>query len=106
MTYQIPFAVSVALSTRVGNLLGATLGDAARVASNVGCVVSATVGLLNGYFPIQKVINISFVLYFLRGKWGYLFSDDVEVIKLVIDVMPYCALFQVRYFKLLLMIAF
>jgi multidrug resistance protein, MATE family len=84
MTYQIPFAISVALSTRVGNLLGATLDDAARVASNVGCVVSATVGILNGV-----------VLFSARERWGRLFNNDPEVVKLVAQVMPYCALFQV-----------
>jgi len=41
--------VSVAISTRVGNLLGATLDDAARTASNVGMLVSSCIGLLNGY---------------------------------------------------------
>ena len=48
-TYQIPFAVSVAISTRVGNLLGATLDDAARTASNVGMCVSSTIGVANGF---------------------------------------------------------
>jgi hypothetical protein len=43
------FAVSVAISTRVGNLLGATLDDAARTAANVGMLVSSSIGLLNGY---------------------------------------------------------
>lgn len=50
-TYQIPFAVSVAVSTRVGNLLGATLDDAARTASNVGMAVSSTIGVANGFVP-------------------------------------------------------
>src|SRR5271169_6858378 len=50
-TYQIPFAVSVAISTRVGNLLGATLDDAAKTASNVGMCVSSTIGVANGLVP-------------------------------------------------------
>ena len=58
-TYQIPymllgqswcrFAVSVAISTRVGNLLGATLDNAAKTAANVGLIASSTIGLINGY---------------------------------------------------------
>ena len=47
-TYQVPFAVSVAVSTRVGNLLGATLDDAARTASTVGILASSTIGIANG----------------------------------------------------------
>jgi Na+-driven multidrug efflux pump len=45
------FAVSVAISTRVGNLLGATLDDAARTASNVGMLASSSIGIANGYPP-------------------------------------------------------
>ena len=78
------FAVSVAISTRVGNLLGATLDDAAKTASNVGMIVSSSLGLLNGM-----------VLFIARKRWGYLFSDDPEVVDLVAQVMPYCAIFQV-----------
>ena len=83
-TYQIPFALSVAVSTRVGNLLGATLGDAARIASNVGLIVSSSVGIVNGL-----------VLFVARNRWAYLFNNDPEVVTLVAQVMPYCAIFQV-----------
>ena len=48
-TFQIPFALSVAISTRVGNLLGATLEDAARTASIAGLLVSSTIGVANGF---------------------------------------------------------
>ena len=30
-----------------------------------------------------------------RDRWGYLFNSDPDVIKLVAEVMPYCAIFQV-----------
>jgi MATE family multidrug resistance protein len=30
-----------------------------------------------------------------RDRWGYLFNDDPEVVRLVAEVMPYCAIFQV-----------
>jgi len=35
------------------------------------------------------------VLFVARKRWGYLFNDDPEVVKLVAEVMPYCAIFQV-----------
>jgi len=70
----------------VGNLLGATLDEAAKTASNVGMVASLSIGTLNGL-----------VLFIARDRWGYLFNDDPEVIKLVAEVMLYCAIFQVCY---------
>lgn len=49
--------MSVAISTRVGNLLGATLDDAARTAANVGMLVSSSIGLLNGYSPAPSPLT-------------------------------------------------
>lgn len=106
----------------MGNLLGATLDDAAKTASNVGMLVSSSIGLLNGYvttpqylFPMlfnlfkraldglffcdldsQGSIDGRIVLFVARKRWGYLFNDDPEVVELVAQVMPYCAIFQVR----------
>ena len=52
----------MAVSTRVGNLLGATLDDAARTASNVGMLISSSIGTLNGYSYICQVLTQ--VLYY------------------------------------------
>ena len=35
LTYQIPFPISIAASTRVANLIGATLSDAAKTSGKV-----------------------------------------------------------------------
>lgn len=35
LTFQIPFSISIAASTRVANLIGATLSDAAKTSSKV-----------------------------------------------------------------------
>lgn len=37
LTFQIPFSVSIAGSTRVANLIGATLSDAAKTSGKVVC---------------------------------------------------------------------
>jgi MATE family multidrug resistance protein len=35
LTFQIPFSISIAASTRVANLIGATLSDAAKTSAKV-----------------------------------------------------------------------
>jgi MATE family multidrug resistance protein len=42
------------------------------------------------------------VLFVARKRWGYIFNDDPEVVKLVAEVMPYCAIFQVLQPELLI----
>lgn len=83
LTYQVPFAVSVGISTRVGNLLGAGLAKPARTAALVGVVSSIIIGSL---------VCLSIVA--LRFDWGKLFSDDYEVIALSAQLLPLCALFN------------
>lgn len=39
LTFQIPFSISIAASTRVANLIGATLSDAAKTSSKVVCTI-------------------------------------------------------------------
>jgi MatE len=40
LTFQIPFPISIAASTRVANLIGATLTDAAKTSAKVVCTYS------------------------------------------------------------------
>ncbi|KAI4180191.1 MAG: hypothetical protein L6R41_007396 [Letrouitia leprolyta] len=83
ITFQIPFPISIAASTRVANLIGAGLADAAKKSSRVAFVASAGVGVLN-------VVLLSS----LRGYIPRLFTSDAEVIELVAKVLPLCAAFQ------------
>ncbi|KAF3938031.1 hypothetical protein ABW19_dt0200424 [Dactylella cylindrospora] len=83
VTFQIPFALSIATSTRVANFLGATLGDAARISSNVALWGSTILG----------VANLT-LLTTTRHDIGKMFSNDETVIKLVAETIPICALFQ------------
>ncbi|KAF7167855.1 hypothetical protein CNMCM5623_001018 [Aspergillus felis] len=81
--FQIPFPVSISGSTRVANLIGATLVDAAKTSAKVTMGFAVIVGLLNMIF-----------LSSLRHYIPVLFTSDEEVIKLVAGVLPLCAAFQ------------
>jgi MATE family multidrug resistance protein len=83
ITFQFPFPISVAASTRIANLIGASLSDAAKVSSKVGLVAAAIVGVVN-----------SILLLALRKYIPYVFTNDPEVVELVITVLPLCAAFQ------------
>lgn len=83
ITWQIPFPVSIAASTRVANLIGATLDDAAKVTTKVAFCFAAVVGVLN-------VVLLSS----LKDYIPRLFTGDAEVIDLVSKVLPICAAFQ------------
>ncbi len=82
-TYQIPFPISIAASTRVANLIGATLTDAAKVAARVAGFAAVLAGLFN-------VILLSG----LRSYIPQLFTSDPVVIALIAKVLPLCAAFQ------------
>ncbi|CAO1633089.1 unnamed protein product [Sympodiomycopsis kandeliae] len=84
ITYQQPFAISVAVAVRVGNLLGAQKPFDAQVSSNAGLILS----LLSGAF------NSSLVMIF-RRPIATLFSEDAEVIDLLTQTLPLLALFQI-----------
>ncbi|KAI4191090.1 MAG: hypothetical protein LQ346_004801 [Caloplaca aetnensis] len=83
MTFQIPFPISIAASTRVANLIGASLADAAKKSAMVAFVVSAGVG----------IFNVA-LLSALRGYIPRLFTSEEDVSELVANVLPLCAAFQ------------
>ncbi|KAL4797952.1 mate-domain-containing protein [Aspergillus venezuelensis] len=83
ITFQIPFTLSISASTRLANLIGATLVDAAKITAKVAMWGSVIVGLLN-------MIFISSLRYYIPR----LFTSDDEVIELVARVLPLCAAFQ------------
>ncbi|KAH8700810.1 putative MATE efflux family protein subfamily [Talaromyces proteolyticus] len=83
ITFQIPFPLSIAGSTRVANLIGATLAGAARTAAKVTLSGAVIVGILN-------MILLSSLRFSLAG----LFTSDEQVIEMVAAVLPLCAAFQ------------
>jgi multidrug resistance protein, MATE family len=80
----VPFGLGVAASARLGNLLGAREPRAARRAAHAAAVLSVVLGA-----------SILAVLLATRHVFGRLFNDDERVVRLVADVMPWVALFQI-----------
>jgi MATE family multidrug resistance protein len=83
-TYTIPFGVSVAASNRIGNALGESNAEKARRASIVAICFAIFFAGLNSTFFMA-----------VRSKFGYLFTNDGDVVQVVSKIMPLCALFQI-----------
>lgn len=83
ITWQIPFPLSIAGSTRVANLIGATLPGAAKISAKVTFCGAIIVGVFN-----------MVLLSSLRSYIPRLFSSDADVIEIVAEVLPLCAAFQ------------
>lgn len=83
LTFQIPFPLSIAASTRIANLIGATLADSAKTSAKVAGFAAVIVGVFN-------IILLSS----LRKLIPRLFTDDQDVIDIVSAILPLCAAFQ------------
>lgn len=80
----IPFGIGVAASARVGNLLGARNPKGAARSANVAAVLSMIMGAI-----------VLAVLMGVKDFYAKIFNDDMDVIRLTAEVMPYVALFQI-----------
>ncbi|XP_047945741.1 protein DETOXIFICATION 55 [Salvia hispanica] len=77
LMYTLPSALSAAISTRVGNELGAGRPNKARLAT----VVAIALAFLSSVF--------GFLLTTLgREAWGRVFTNDNEVLELTVAVLP------------------
>jgi MATE family multidrug resistance protein len=99
LTFQIPFPISIAASTRVANLIGATLSDAAKTSAKVVSIsIPSPFPLLTTYQAIvaASIVGIFNVILLssLRNYIPQLFTNDQGVIDLVASVLPLCAAFQ------------
>lgn len=83
LLYNIPFPVSVASSTRIANLIGAQLPDAAKTSAKAALVISAGIGIFN-----------ALILSTCRAYIPRLFTKDQAVIDIVANLMPLLASFQ------------
>ncbi|KAJ3029011.1 hypothetical protein HDV00_009817, partial [Rhizophlyctis rosea] len=83
LTYMLPLGISTASSTRIGNALGASLPRLSRSIS----IVALGLGLLVATFNSSSLIAV-------RNHWGRLWTDDPEVISLIAQTLPLCAIFQ------------
>ncbi|KIM90270.1 hypothetical protein PILCRDRAFT_94817 [Piloderma croceum F 1598] len=80
----IPFGIGVAASTRVGNLLGLQSAVGAKRASHASALLSVIVGAI-----------VMITLMAFKDVFGYIFSKEVDVVRLVSKVMPLVASFQI-----------
>ncbi|KAI9810660.1 MAG: hypothetical protein M1827_006119 [Pycnora praestabilis] len=80
----IPFGIGVATSARVGNLLGARNAKGAARSANTAAWLSMILGAI-----------VLAILLGVKDFYAKIFNDDINVIKLTAEVMPYVALFQI-----------
>ncbi|CAG8702985.1 23710_t:CDS:2 [Dentiscutata erythropus] len=82
--YQLPYGVSIAASNHVGNLLGASKVERAKMASKISMQFAIIVGLFNA------AILIGF-----KDILGYLFTFDDDVVKCTSYVLPLVGIFAI-----------
>ena len=83
LAYQIPFSLSVSTSTRVANLIGASLLS--------GCIITCRVSLLLSF--CCSSFN-SFIIYTFKRTIARLFTNDPAVLSLVAATLPFLAFMQ------------
>ncbi|KAJ7944865.1 Protein DETOXIFICATION [Quillaja saponaria] len=77
LIYIFPSSLSFAVSTRVGNELGANSPQRAKLAATIGLCFSFILGFLALFFAI-----------FVRKIWARMFTQDAEIIALTSMVLP------------------
>ncbi|CDK24327.1 unnamed protein product [Kuraishia capsulata CBS 1993] len=84
LTYQVPFGISIACSTRIANFLGARLPESAKICTQVSLAFGLVISFLNCAF-------------FLIGKQSIAswFTSDPDVIAEVAKVLPLIAFIQI-----------
>ncbi|CAL9733587.1 ethionine resistance-conferring protein 1 [Monosporozyma servazzii] len=83
LAYQVPFSISVSTSTRVANLVGASLIES--------CILSCKVSLLLSF--VCSSFNM-FLIFTFRTKIASLFSNESAVVQLVVSALPLLACMQ------------
>ncbi|KAK1834982.1 putative transporter [Podospora conica] len=81
--FNIPFPLAIATSTRVANLIGAGLSDAARVTAKVAVAAGCVVGTFN-----------LLMLAIFRTSIVKVFTDNEDVIDMASTVMLVCAVME------------
>ncbi|ETS86041.1 hypothetical protein PFICI_04066 [Pestalotiopsis fici W106-1] len=82
--WHIPFSISVAISIRVGHLIGAGLVDAARRAASIYAGVFTVVGIFDAA-----------VMLLLRNELPKIFTEDSNVRELCAEAMITVSVFQI-----------
>lgn len=84
LTYQVPFAIGIAASTRIANFLGAGLAESAKKATQVALCFGLVISAMN-----------FLILFTFDQQIGELFTKDEKVIELVKQIMWLVALMQI-----------
>ncbi|KAK4746031.1 hypothetical protein SAY87_012343 [Trapa incisa] len=77
LIYIFPSSLSVGVSTRVGNEVGAGRPEQARLSAAVGILGSSLLGLSALFFAVS-----------VRKQWATMFTDMPEIITLTASVLP------------------
>ncbi|XP_010267127.1 PREDICTED: protein DETOXIFICATION 51-like [Nelumbo nucifera] len=77
LIYVFPSSLGFAVSTRVGNELGANRPDKARVAAVVAVFLAVMMGLSATAFTSG-----------MRDRWGRMFTSDAEILRLTSAALP------------------
>ncbi|KAG6409208.1 hypothetical protein SASPL_132242 [Salvia splendens] len=77
LIYVFPSSLSLGVSIRVGNELGAGRPARARLAAAVALLCAAAMGVAAMVFAIL-----------MRGKWGRLFTNDAGILELTAAALP------------------
>ncbi|KAJ1795768.1 ethionine resistance protein [Coemansia sp. RSA 2399] len=83
LAYQAPSAIGAATSARIGNSLGQGKQRRARYAAYTAIAFGYATGMA-----------FSAALFVNRHRWGFIFSNDAEVVTLCAALMPYFAAVQ------------
>uniref|UniRef100_A0A453T2K1 Protein DETOXIFICATION n=1 Tax=Aegilops tauschii subsp. strangulata TaxID=200361 RepID=A0A453T2K1_AEGTS len=81
LMFMVPSGLCAAISTRVSNELGAGRPQAARLATRVVVCMAMLTG---------SVISITMI--FLRKSWGYMYSNEEEVVTYIARMIPVLAI--------------
>lgn len=81
LLFMVPYGLCTAISTRVSNELGAGEPQAAKLAARVVMCIALSAGLLLGSTMIL-----------LRRFWGYMYSNEPEVVTYIARMMPVLAI--------------
>uniref|UniRef100_A0ACD5WKN5 Uncharacterized protein n=1 Tax=Avena sativa TaxID=4498 RepID=A0ACD5WKN5_AVESA len=81
LMFMVPAGLCTAISTRVSNELGAGKPQAAKLATRLVVCMALCGGM---------VISVTMIL--LRGFWGYLYSNEEEVVAYIARMIPVLAI--------------
>ncbi|EGC37376.1 hypothetical protein DICPUDRAFT_54031 [Dictyostelium purpureum] len=84
LTYQFPSGISIAVSVRVGQLLGSKNEAMAKRISWIAFLIA-----------IVFMAIVAIIQYSCRHGIGYIYTNDKDVVEIVASILPIAAIFQV-----------